>query len=279
MKQFIIVSLVHVFIVALAFGYSGGPPDGSCGIPPTNINCTACHSSFPVNSGDGTLDLQAPTVYIPGTTYDLTVDLTDAGQTRWGFELAVLKNTLEQGGTLVVTDPTNTQLSDNPDPGPDFLKQTSDGTFAGNPNGGLWSFQWIAPEAATGTLTFYVAGNAANNNGSTNGDYIYTITATVDEGSGVFGEDPVPLSIELLRNYPNPFNPTTTVEFSLMQSGNVRLDVYNLLGQQVKSLWEGWMSQGLHSIRLDGSDLASGIYFTILRTPVGQKIHVMHLQK
>jgi hypothetical protein len=128
-------------------------------------------------------------------------------------------------------------------------------------------------------LTFYVAGNAADNNGIPSGDYIYTITATVDEGSGVFDEDPTPLSLELLRNYPNPFNPTTTVEFSLTQPGNVRLDVYNLLGQQVHSLWDGWMSGGIHSIRLDGSNLASGTYFAILTTPVGQKIHVMHLEK
>lgn len=279
MKQLMIVSLVHMLLVTLTFGYSGGPPDATCGIPPVNVNCTMCHISFPVNSGDGTLDLQAPTAYVPGNTYDLVVDLTDADQTRWGFELAVLTSSLEQAGTLVVTEPNSTQLSDNPDPGPDFLKQTSAGTFPGNPNGGSWAFQWIAPAAGTGILTFYVAGNAANNNGFFDDDYIYTITATADEGSGVFGEDPTPLSMELLRNYPNPFNPTTTVEFSLVQSGNVRLDMYNLLGQQVQSLWDGWMSEGVHSVRLDGSDLASGTYFTILRTSAGQKIRVMHLEK
>jgi hypothetical protein len=51
------------------------------------------------------------------------------------------------------------------------------------------------------------------------------------------------------------------------------------MGQQVQSLWDGWMSEGVHSVRLDGSDLASGTYFTILRTQIGQKIHVMYLEK
>ena len=279
MKQIIIVSLVHMLLVSLTFGYSGGPPDGVSGNPPANANCTQCHGDFGVNSGNGLLELQGPSTYIPGDTYDLTVDLADPDQSRWGFELTVLASTLQQAGTVVVTEPGTTQLSDNPAPDPDFLKHTSGGTFPGNPNGGTWNFQWVAPDAGMGTVTFYVAGNAANNNGSTSGDYIYTITMAIDEGSGIFGEETIPLSMEMLRNYPNPFNPSTTVEFSLLESGNVRLDMYNLLGQKVSSLWDGWMSKGIHSIRLDGSYLASGTYFAILRTPVSQKVHVMNLEK
>ena len=71
-----------------ARAYSGGPPDGYAGDPPEDLNCTSCHSSFPVNSGNGTLTLlDAPVSYTPGETYLLTVRLEDPNQRRWGFEM------------------------------------------------------------------------------------------------------------------------------------------------------------------------------------------------
>ena len=67
-------------------------------------------------------------------------------------------------------------------------------------------------------------------------------------------------TFELKQNYPNPFNPSTQISFSLAQSGLVTLSVYNLLGQEVKTLINRNMEAGSHSITFDASDLQSGVY-------------------
>jgi hypothetical protein len=68
------------------------------------------------------------------------------------------------------------------------------------------------------------------------------------------------LDYTLNQNYPNPFNPNTTINFTLPQSGNVKLIVYNLLGQQIKTLINEFKESGSHSINFDASQLTSGIY-------------------
>ncbi len=65
----------------------------------------------------------------------------------------------------------------------------------------------------------------------------------------------------LMQNYPNPFNPETTIEFSINEPGNVLLRVFDLNGREVAVLVNGAMSDGMHSVKLDASPLASGIYF------------------
>jgi endoglucanase len=74
------------------------------------------------------------------------------------------------------------------------------------------------------------------------------------------GSKQVPKKHGLLQNYPNPFNPTTTIEYFLPHQGYVGLRVYNLLGQSVCSLLNGWMSAGEHRVSFSGSDLSSGTY-------------------
>jgi len=69
-----------------------------------------------------------------------------------------------------------------------------------------------------------------------------------------------PTQYRLAPNYPNPFNPTTTLEFKLPQAGPVHLAVYDLSGRLVSTLVDGYRSAGVHKITFDGSGLASGIY-------------------
>ncbi|NWF50250.1 MAG: family 10 glycosylhydrolase [Ignavibacteriaceae bacterium] len=78
---------------------------------------------------------------------------------------------------------------------------------------------------------------------------------------GVEDEYNIPESYNLEQNYPNPFNPSTRIRFSIPESGLVKLKVYNLLGQEVTELFNGFMRAGTHSINFDASDFASGIYF------------------
>ena len=72
--------------------------------------------------------------------------------------------------------------------------------------------------------------------------------------------------IKLLRNYPNPFNPSTTISFELLNSSVVKLSVYNLLGQEVSTLLNKKMVAGEHHVYFDASLLSSGMYIYRLIT-------------
>jgi len=71
----------------------------------------------------------------------------------------------------------------------------------------------------------------------------------------------LPSEYTLRQNYPNPFNPSTTIGYDLPQSSEVRLDVYNVLGQRVATLVNMAQQAGRHEITMDASHLSSGVYF------------------
>ncbi len=70
----------------------------------------------------------------------------------------------------------------------------------------------------------------------------------------------IPVSFELKGAFPNPFNPTTTIEFALPTTEMVSLNVYNLNGQLVNTLVDGALDAGKHSVTFDATGLASGVY-------------------
>jgi F5/8 type C domain/Secretion system C-terminal sorting domain len=78
-----------------------------------------------------------------------------------------------------------------------------------------------------------------------------------------------PNEFELLQNYPNPFNPSTKISFNLAQNGKVNLEVYNILGQKVKTLIDQDMIKGQHEVVFNADNLASGVY--IYRLNVNDK--------
>ena len=71
----------------------------------------------------------------------------------------------------------------------------------------------------------------------------------------------LPTKYTLLQPYPNPFNPTTTIEFSIQQSEFVTVKVYNIVGNEITILINDKLSIGNHSIQWDGSHQPSGVYF------------------
>ncbi len=83
-------------------------------------------------------------------------------------------------------------------------------------------------------------------------------------------EERRPASVAIRGIYPNPFNPTTSIEFSVPASGHLELSLYNLAGQKVRELVSGVMSAGVHTVKWDGKDMngatvASGTYIAQLR--------------
>lgn len=71
----------------------------------------------------------------------------------------------------------------------------------------------------------------------------------------------LPTDFVLDQNYPNPFNPSTTINFSVNKASNVKLTVYNMLGQKVATLVNNFMNAGSYEVKFNASRLASGVYF------------------
>jgi hypothetical protein len=92
-------------------------------------------------------------------------------------------------------------------------------------------------------------------------------------------ENEIPSEISLSQNYPNPFNPTTTIRFGISETSNVRLDVFNILGQRVATLVNEPKTAGWHSIPFDASALPTGIYMYQITTNSSRQVKKMTLIK
>jgi len=91
-------------------------------------------------------------------------------------------------------------------------------------------------------------------------------------------------SQKLYSNFPNPFNPSTTIRFEVQGSRFVSIEVFNIRGQHVKTLVDGYFEDGIHSVVWDGIDhqgisVPSGIYFYRLETNTGSEVRRMVLMK
>ncbi len=103
-----------------------------------------------------------------------------------------------------------------------------------------------------------------HNNSNYGGDFILPITLIVENVN--VEQNLLPLEIKLIGNYPNPFNPVTNISYSIIEAGYVKLEVYNLRGQLVKTLFNEIKETGKHITSWDGTDnsnkpVSSGVYF------------------
>ena len=94
--------------------------------------------------------------------------------------------------------------------------------------------------------------------------YRYLLTAKMAPGSTTGADETHPLSFGLTGANPNPFNPSTTINFGVEKSGVVKLSVYNINGQRVDTLIEGIMTPGKHSVMWNAKGKSSGVYLMVL---------------
>jgi hypothetical protein len=134
------------------------------------------------------------------------------------------------------------------------------------PNGTFWltvgsqaTGSFLAKDAIIGALTKVNLANA------------FTGLVKEDVGNEEFSPEPeLPKTFVLDQNYPNPFNPTTTISYQLPEQRDVTLVVYNILGQEVRSLVNDAQAPGRYSVQWDGRssagiNVSSGVYFIRLR--------------
>lgn len=124
------------------------------------------------------------------------------------------------------------------------------------------SIGFVKGNGTTTQMSYY---SFSDKNISSNTAYLYRLKQIDFDGTHSYSKE-VQVStglistFDLKQNYPNPFNPSTQISFSIEKDGFVKLAVYNLLGQEVRTLINRNMEAGLHSISFDASDLQSGIY-------------------
>ncbi len=141
---------------------------------------------------------------------------------------------------------------------------------------GEWCFE--VTDVTHGTYTYDPGSNVVTK--ACESGPVYAIGA----GPLIRSADNVPEEFGVLQNYPNPFNAETNIEFALPENAHVTLDVYNVLGQQVRTLVDEMMPAGWHTIHFDarneyGQELSSGIYLYRLQAGTAVETKKMLLMK
>ena len=124
-----------------------------------------------------------------------------------------------------------------------------------------------------------------------NGETVEFATSEIQEitfGSDVSVEEIVEfisqIPIKFLKNYPNPFNPTTTISFEIGESGKAKVEIFNVKGQKIKTLLNQKMKVGNHSVIWNGNDsnnkrVSSGMYFYKITVNGNQQTNKMLMLK
>ncbi len=172
---------------------TSGPSPSFTGAPIEN-NCTACHSTFPVNSGTGNVAISGlPANYLPGQVIPLTVTVTDSAAVIYGFQMVAINNAGQNVGTISfpAANPQPLQVISGFVNGNErrYVEHTSSGTAPTQFGSKSWNFTWTAPASRIGKLSFYAAGNGANSDGGSSNDQIYTTSKATLSGSAIANFD------------------------------------------------------------------------------------------
>ncbi|MEM8601307.1 MAG: choice-of-anchor V domain-containing protein [Bacteroidota bacterium] len=250
----------------LALTYSYGAPPGLTGAPRPGGNfegtCAACHSSYELNSGSGSVTIEGPDTYAAGETVMLTITVDnttplEGSQKKQGFQFTVKDEEAEHVGTLAPSSDGTTQgIGGNPFT---HVTHTSPGSLETS-----WTVSWTAPvDEPPTSVTAYAVGNATNGNRASVGDYVYTTSFTMTL-RGVDAEPAaVPAVLSVSAPFPNPLPATQalTVPFVLDAPREVTLTLYDALGRVVASAAPQTYAAGEHAPLLAPGQVPAGVHF------------------
>jgi len=217
---------------------------------------SSCHGS-----GTGTIVVTGfPQTYTPGQSYAITVKRS-GGSLISNYNCSTRKGSTTAGaGSFTAVSNAVTYSVSGYESG---IRSSSNNIDSSR-------FTWTAPAAGTGPATLIMSGMQCSKSGPTT-----KIVLTAAENLTSFGPSGVQLSgFWLEQNFPNPFNPSTIIRFSIPKAGPVELTLNDLVGNRVRTLSAGTMERGVHSLSVDLSvgengnhtPLASGVYFYTLRS-------------
>lgn len=158
---------------------SAGPPANRNGL--TGVFCTACHTTNPLNSGEGSVRLLGlPSAWAPGETYELQVIVSHPSARRWGFQMSAVGADGDQAGEFIAgaDERTSVQTGDVNGKSIQFIQHNSLGSMIEGSN--VFQFTYRTPaDLSRGAIRFNVAGNATNGNLANTGDFVYATETTV----------------------------------------------------------------------------------------------------
>ena len=146
-----------------------------------------------------------------------------------------------------------------------FVSSWAGGVFVSSDKGDTWNSLGLG---GFGVSSLLVNPNSSALYAGTSDGAIYKNTSVV---TAVEEELEIPTEFNLNQNYPNPFNPATTIRFAIPEAGSYQLKVYNILGEEVRTLINEELNPGYHEVDFRASSLASGIYIYQL---LGDKVNI-----
>lgn len=224
-------------------------PGGKTGSPADGNNCTACHIGT-TTFADGWILTNIPsTGYEAGHTYTITLVGTHAGVQKFGFELTAEDVNHAKVGTFIITNSTETQMSNLQQ----AVSHTENGLIPTNDQK-YWSFDWTAPQAGTGSITFYASLNASNGDNNLNGDVIYnTEVSYIENLSSSLKTIPQETAIKI---FPNPAYSILNIKYQ--KPGKYELKLIDLIGREILKK-DVVLTKEVY--KLDISSIPFGMYF------------------
>jgi PKD repeat protein/subtilisin family serine protease len=257
----LVIGAVTVEALAIPVAAFSNTPEAGCAplevtFTDASLNgVTEWHWDF----GDGAQDtLQNPVhTYVAPGSFDVRLIVSAAG----GIDTLIVP------GAVVVSAPVAAAFTVSDTLGVVPLAVTFTDASTGSPT----SWHWDFGDAGTDTVaspvhTYLTAGffdvTLIVSNSCSSDTLVMAALVHATDPSGV--DDSMPVAFGLGRNYPNPFNPSTTIVFNLEKPGRTRLEIFDVSGRLVASLVDADKSAGRHEITWRPADLASGVYFSRL---------------
>lgn len=254
-NYFLIPAVAMIFVMLMASfsggdnDSSGGSPGGYTNSPADGKNCSHCMGGT-ATAVDGWLTSNVPaTGYVPGQTY--TIQVVAAGSGRKGFQVSPQTLAGNLVGTL--TPGTGNKLVDAK-----YITHSSAVS-----TDATWLFQWQAPSAGAGDVTFYASRAIGKLNTS------FT-TLTIQQSTVGINEP----AVADFRVFPNPAGNSTMMTLMLGKASVVSVELLNLQGAKVATLLDSYLSAGTHSLPLN-FEAPAGIY--ILKMSAGGSVRTVKL--
>lgn len=288
LKQIFLVSVLAVTILSVNFKEaktnSAAPPAGGLSGDPSRTTCAiiGCHTGTTLTFGAGQLimnmgltdsslsDINGQT-YTPGQTYYIEFKplATNGSRTRYGFQMTSLDASGNMQGSFNVLDASRNSAQS-------LLSRNYIGHSTANLNND-WIFQWVAPAANAGPVTFYYASNVANNDGINSGDNIYTGAITLNPSTSA-GLQVFNKPVEALTLYPNPARDVVFLSFYNETETIAQMTLLDLEGREVQSLIHNIATGVSNSLQFNIADgVSPGIY--LLQLQVGTRVSTSRIVK
>jgi hypothetical protein len=258
-KFTLFVSLLFVASLAVDLHFNSansngtGAPAGNTGSPADGASCgssSSCHNNNNPTTNNDFFATNIPAAgYTPGATYTFIVSFSGIGNK--GFQISPQKSNGQYVGTLVNT--TTTGASGTKIVGSKYITHT----LAQSAGSGSWTFNWTAPAAGTGAVTFY-------------GAYISGRFNVHGKGSKTFQENLSASVADVQKNkmftvFPNPVTDKLNISFSLESNQHLSVKVYDITGKEMLSLIDGVENGGEQLRSFDIHDrLNAGMYFVTM---------------